>query len=454
MIEISLPEDNLSERRYVIDILFGEYLGLAYQIKIDPEINDYQIKLENNNRLIIKDHFFSKFPGDLQYLDEANLPMKIGFSQNQFSHDQDMIILFGNDDFAEEVQNHKKIICGNDIMAGTFFMLTRWEEYVNKSRDTLNRFPALESIAKKSDFLHRPVVNEYVEFLWNLLKYLGCEQNRKTRRFSALVTHDVDYILRWYSFIHVIKALGADLVKKLDLKYFGRDLADYFKVLTRRKKDPFDTFDYLMQFSEDNGLKSHFFFMSIQKMKNLKYYELTHPMIKSLMNKINSRGHFIGFHPGFDTCNNAANWQKEYNYLKSISPVDIRFGRQHFLQFEAPVTWQIWNDMKMKWDCTLCYHDDTGFRAGTCYPFSTFNFLTRERLDLIERPLIIMDKPLVQYNTDLGYGQILNKALDLLNTIKKYQGEFTFLWHNNSFNVKEWIPYQDIYTQIISSCKT
>src|SRR4030042_3026201 len=437
MIEIFLPENNLSERIFSIDILFGEYLGLHYQTFTNAEIRDYLIQLENGNQLIIKDHFFSKYQGDLKYLKQENIPEEIVFGQNKFMPEKDIVVLFGDDNVTEEDLAHKKIICNNDIVAGSFFMLSRWEEYVNKSRDELNRFPAMASLAKKSDFLHRPVVNEYVEFLWNMLRYLGCSQSRKISQFSPLITHDVDYILRWYSFAHFIKALGADIIKKRDVRYLGLDMADYFKVLSHRKKDPFDTFDYLMQLSEDNGLKSHFFFMSFQKMRNLKYYELSHPMIKSLMNDIISRGHYIGFHPGFNTCNNQANWQVEYNYLMSISPVDIKYGRTTFLQFEAPITWQIWNDMKMNWDCTLSYHDDTGFRAGTCYPFSTFNFLTRNKLNLIERPLIIMDKPLVQYNLHLGYTNILDKALNLLNTVKKYQGEFTFLWHNNSFNVKE-----------------
>lgn len=454
MIDIYLPDNNLPERHYVTDVLFGEYLGLSYRTTPKHGIAEYEIKLENGNLLIIEDHFFSKFPADLQYLKQDNIPGQIVFAQNNYTPEKDIAVLFGNDKLIEEHNKSKKIISGHDCFASVFFMFTRWEEYVNKTRDDMIRFPANASIAKKFSFLHRPVVNEYVEFIWKVLKYLGCKQKRKPRQFSPLLTHDVDFILRWYSVRHLIKALGADLIRKKDVRNFTMDLADFVKVKFHKKKDPFDTFDYLMHLSEENNLTSHFFFMSIDKMKNLQYYKLSHPRIKTIMNEIISRGHRIGFHPGINTCTNHANWKAEYEYLQSISPVEIKSGRQHYLQFEAPLTWQIWNDMKMEWDSTLSYHDDIGFRAGTCYPFSTFNFLTRKKLDLIERPLIIMDKPLVQYNLHLGYDKILSNALNLVNTIKKYQGEFTLLWHNNCFNVKEWKAYQKIYSEIVYSCNS
>ncbi len=452
MIDIYFPDNNISERQYVTDILFGEYLGLEYRTIPESGTREYRIKLENGNQLVVEDHFFSRFPADLQYLKKENLPQKIVLAKNRFTPEKDMVVLFGNDDLTEEHQKNRRVICSNDCISASFFMLTRWEEYVNKTRDELNRFPSAASVSKKSGFLRRPVVNEYVEFIWNILEDLDCSQKRKSRNFTPLITHDVDFILRWYSFRHLLKALGADLIRKKDLKNFIMDLGDYTRVISGKKKDPFDTFDYLMKLSEENRLTSHFFFLSIQKMKNLQYYELSHPRIKSIMNEIIQRGHHIGFHPGLNTCANLTGWQNEYHYLQSISPVDIKSGRQHYLQFEAPATWQIWNDMKMEWDSTLSYHDDTGFRAGTCYPFSTYNFLTRKKLDLLERPLIIMDKPLVQYNLHLGYDSILKNALNLLDTVRKYQGEFTLLWHNNCFNIKEWAEFQHIYEEIILSC--
>mgnify|MGYP000971870045 CR=1 FL=1 len=49
-------------------------------------------------------------------------------------------------------QELKTIICEADVFASCFFMLTRWEEYVNKNRDKHDRFSANESLAYKQGF--------------------------------------------------------------------------------------------------------------------------------------------------------------------------------------------------------------------------------------------------------------------------------------------------------------
>ena len=77
MIKINIPNNFLSERKYIVDILFDEFLGLKYVIDVNNDTNNYDIILENGKKIIIKDSFFSNFEDGLSYLDEKNLPDKI-----------------------------------------------------------------------------------------------------------------------------------------------------------------------------------------------------------------------------------------------------------------------------------------------------------------------------------------------------------------------------------------
>ncbi|MDZ7795655.1 MAG: hypothetical protein U5N56_00795 [Candidatus Marinimicrobia bacterium] len=155
--------------------------------------NNYHIGLDDGNTFIIEDHFFNKFAVDLEYLQEKNIPDKIEFTRNEFITENNLPIIFGSETLKK---NSNSIICGIDIFASSFFMLSRWEEYINKTRDNHNRFPSHESVAGKYSFLNRPVVNEYAEFLYNMLKHLGPTEKRRNRKLSFKLTHYVDVLRR------------------------------------------------------------------------------------------------------------------------------------------------------------------------------------------------------------------------------------------------------------------
>jgi hypothetical protein len=455
MITIHSPSNNWKERNYIIDIIFNEFINTEYLVKEEMGSRNYEIILDNKNKLIIQDHFFSKFDTDLEYLSINNFPGKIEFIKNRFLSEKDLPVIFGTPEFEikEKQSGYKEIICGIDIFASAFFMLTRWEEYVSKEKDDLQRFSGKSSIAFRNNFLHRPVVNEYSELLWNMLQFLGLQVTRKSRKFTPYLTHDVDFILKWYNLYAFLRTLSGDLLKRKSIRAFFGNIADYLKTRLKLKNDPFDTFDYLMNLSESNGLKSYFFFISDYGTSKSINYKLSHPFVGNLMQNITSRGHYIGFHPDFNSYNNPDNWSKELDRLKLYSPQNIQFGRQHYLQFEVPVTWQIWNDMGMEWDSSLSYDDEPGFRTGSCYTYSVFNFLTREKLRLKERSLTIMDKSLVFHHINLSVSQLEEKARNLVSTVKKYNGDFVLLWHNSCFDVYEWKKYKEIYLRIIESFK-
>jgi len=439
MISINIPNSFLPERKYIIDILFNEFLGLKFKINVKYVSKNYEIVLENGKKLIIEDLFFSNFEDGLGYLDIKNVPEKIKFLKNKFIVEKDIPVIYGNDKFKVK---ENEIVCGIDIFASSFFMLTRWEEYANKTRDLHNRFPATVSLAYKYDFLNRPIVNEYVEMLWNVLKYLGCNQRRKERKYKLVLTHDVDNVFKWRNFGLFVRNVAGDIIKRKNASLALQNIRQYFG------NNPYDMFDYLMDLSEKRGIKSHFFFMSGGTSKFDNNYSINQTFVKKIREKIKSRGHLIGFHPSYNAYNDQKQWEEEYSRLSTETSQKVKIGRQHFLRFEVPTTWQIWEDNNMKWDSTLSYADKEGFRCGTCYEYMVFNILNRKKLKLKEMPLEVMEGSLVNYQ-NLPPEKVEKKITKLIDRVKKYNGSFVLLWHNSSFNTECWKKYQSIYEEII-----
>ena len=204
-----------------------------------------------------------------------------------------------------------------------------------------------------------------------------------------------------------------------------------------------------MNLSEKINEKSYFFFMGKGNSIYDNMYRSDDPFIKNLILKIKKRGHLIGIHPTYNAYNDSCQFQKEKHELEKNLETTLVFGREHYLRFEVPTTWQIWEDNHMLWDSTLGYADREGFRCGVCYAYSTFNILTQKKLKLKERPLIVMDGSFLAYQEGITPLYVKNKILLLMKKVKQYNGDFVFLWHNSSFNTEEWNTYEHIYKEVL-----
>ena len=430
---IKIPEDNLPERRYIINVLLSDFLGLEYTILSSPLYHDYTL-LFDGTEIIIKDVFWKEYKDDLSYLTKDAFPRSAFYARNRFTFEDDIPVIYGNDKCE---LSGKKLICGIDIFASSFFMLTRWEEFVNKKRDKHNRFVENESYAWKNNLLSRPLVNEYVEMLWNMLVGLGFAGERKKRSYELILTHDVDAL----TYVSYRTVLG-DLIKRKKLSLAWKSLKFTLG------KDPFDIYDFLMSISEKLGIKSHFYFMSTDSKReyDTSWY-VKRKKFHSIIKDIKSRGHIIGFHPGYYTYDNPQRWRYEKSVLEDAIKQEVDEGRQHFLRISVPGTLEIWENNNMKIDSTLGYSGKEGFRCGTGDAFHVFDFLERKQLRLKERPLVVMDGTL---KTSRNYSDEEAKEIvrSYILTGRKYKMAITFLFHNSSF-FGIWEGYDDVYKEVL-----
>jgi len=445
MIKIFIPNNNIEERTYIIHIFFNEFLGLDYKITIGSK--DYEIVLKSNRKIIFKDDFFNNFSNNLEYLNIKNIPSSVKYVSNKFLKEENIPVIYGdrNLNITDNI-----ITCGIDIFASSFFMLTRWEEYVNNEKDTHNRFPATESLALKNNFLDRPVVNEYIEMLKNMLLLLDNSLSFKTYEYKLILTHDIDHIYAWDSFKKFALNLARDLIKRTSIKNFFNSIIYYVQVKLKIKNDPYDTYDYIMNLSESVGVKSYFFFMAEGLTSYDNHYKSSSKEAKEIVSNILSRGHHVGIHPTYNAYNNKEQFTKEKKELERNFNTKITFGREHYLRFELPTTWKIWEDNGMLWDSTMNYTDRDGFRCGICYEYPLFNILARKPLRLREKPLIVMDANTID---ELSPTEMERSIKDLIIKVKKYNGEFVFLWHNSSYDTVKWQKYKSVYKNIINHHK-
>jgi len=234
--------------------------------------------------------------------------------------------------------------------------------------------------------------------------------------------------------------LGGSIFKRGDFGEAGFWLKNHFF----QKKDPYDVFDSWLDLFEKNGLRGHFNFLGKRPPSSDCWYPLEHPFVKNLIEKIAGRGHVVGFHPSYEAFENQQVFEKELTSLRALSPTPVATGRQHYLRFAAPHTWQVWEDTGMDWDSTLGYPEAEGFRCGICQDFPVFNFLTRKMLNLREKPLIAMDVTLALYQK-YSPETAFQKLRQLRRQVERHDGEFVLLWHNSSWNTYFWADWREVF---------
>lgn len=435
---ISVPSNGFLEIEYMLRVYLSEFLGISYDINQENTDSDTVLSIGDSS-LTIRNAFWRQATPEYSIED---IPTKVDKSTLTIGKkDYPSICLYGKNVLTTE---EKTWTLENDILANGFFMLSRWEEHINKKRDQHMRFPGSAALAVRQRFLNRPIVNEYTEILWGILHEMGIQQSRKERSFEIVPTHDVDMPYYFKNTAHYLKKT----VWQLSKLNFKQAKADTTIFLTG--EGPYDYHDKQMDDAEKIGTKAHFFFMTAEKTKYDPGFNIESKKTRELLAKIKGRGHHIGLHPSYDTYNNPELFTEEKHRLEKVIGSKVTTGRQHYLRFATPETWRIWENNNMEWDSTLAYADRAGFRCGVCYEFPVYDFIDRKELKLREKPLIMMEVSLKQYE-NLSADQAIKRIDTLRTTVEKYNGSFVYLWHNSSYEKDGWEEYNSVYERTLNS---
>lgn len=357
--------------------------------------------------------------------------------------------LFEKDNTKEIITYEKgKAIINYDIVASTFYFLSGWNEYVNSSKDEFGRVNYKNSIIKKLNIVHIPVVNYYFDILFEAIKEIYKRDVRKhvwgDKSFVVSLTHDIDTCRSAW-----LEGSFSELKKKKILSIPKLVFKRFFK------KDDWFNFNTIIDIEKSYGALSSFYFLpqkgKVGSWKNADYNILSKSIKKAILN-IKNNDCEVGVHGSFGTHISSDRLNID---IKRINSQQIIGNRFHFLMFDSEKTPNVLENCDIKYDTSLGFAEQIGFRRGTCYPFYLWNFEKNRISTVLEIPLIVMDGTLANKKyMGVSRKETLPKVFNLIDEIAKFNGVFTLLWHNTYFSDFKYTGWKDIYCEILKYSKS
>lgn len=337
-----------------------------------------------------------------------------------------------------------------DLFAATFYLISRYEEYFSDiQEDQHTRFISTQSIAYKNNFLDIPLIDFWIKgFAQDLLKKYPT-LNISTKRYAFKATFDID--LAWkYLNKPIYKTIGG-LIRDTAKFKFGC-IIERIKVLLGLESDAYYSFSEIKNTIKSYRLSPIFFFPTSDPSKYDKNLAHSNQPYQALINDINA-SYEIGLHPSYSSLEYPRLLLKEKNRLEKISSSKIHKSRFHFLRFKLPYSYQSLLATDIREDYSMGYPDQIGFRASTSHAFPWFDLENNEATLLTVQPFAIMDVSLKNY-LNLKPDEALKKCQEIIDTCKSADGQCTIIWHNNSFDSKEWKGWETVFNHIALAATT
>ncbi|WP_452222894.1 polysaccharide deacetylase family protein [Lacinutrix chionoecetis] len=332
-----------------------------------------------------------------------------------------------------------------DIFAASFYLLSRYEEYLPHVKDEFGRFTAKESLAFNNGFLHQPVVDIWALKFKELLQEQFPDFHFPERSYKITPVIDVPSAYS-YKLKGIMRTVGGTFRDLFRLRL--KDIYKRFSVLFGFQNDPFDNFKYIINRQKQVKDKFIFFFLIGDFSTYDKNINAQKSKFISLIKQVGDYSK-IGLKVSYFALDNIAILKTEKLRMEAIINQNLYASRQSYSKLNLPESYRNLVELEIPEDFTMGYINQIGFRAGTCTPFFFYDLDYEIQTPLRINSYHVLDNALLKHHSFLDKKMHLNRIID---EVKKVNGEFVPVFHNYTFGTDEnWVHYKELFNIILDS---
>lgn len=418
---------------YTLNLMFREILHAEFGITTDEEAFERHegAKLAYNRRRI----------GDAPFIKPVELLFLTRIVDQEISS--------GNEDGVPTLFQvyGRDLDFGFDPLAATFYLVSRYEEYLPHREDMHNRFDAHESIAYQLGFLQTPVVDRWALMVRDKLEARYPDYRFPRRTFDFIDTIDIDtaYCYRHKGLFRTFSGGMRDLVT-----HQPEEVASRVRTLMHRERDPYDTFDYIFELKKRYAIKRQVFFALLSDYSDFdKNISHNNNDFRELLQHLADYAK-MGIHTSYYSYEEPAKVELERDRLSDIVHRTVTRNRFHFLRFKLPQSYKVLIRNGIEKDYTMGYAGEPGFRTGTCTPHHFYDLESDSETTLKVYPFAVMDATLCRHLM-MTPEEALAAFCRIMDEVKAVEGTFISIWHNESLSDrKEWKGWRPVYEGMLA----
>jgi len=329
-----------------------------------------------------------------------------------------------------------------DIFSASFYLLTRYEEYLPYLKDTHGRFPPLESIASTFNFMQIPVVDIWAYKFLDKLKERFPNVVSKKRKYQHTSIIDVTSS---HCFAHRGPMRGlAGLLYDLGTFKLKR-VVQRTSVWLKIKKDPYNNYASLIEIQKKYQIKSIFFFQFANYSTYDKNVSPENNNFKYLIKSVADYS-LVSLAASYSSFKDIKLLKEEKKRLSNVVHRPINYSRMRYNRVDIPDTYRNLVEAEFTDDYTMGYTHEMGFRAGTCTPFYFYDITMEEKQPIKIHPFAVHDYALLNSNSE---DEALDKIGIYYDQVKKVNGHFITIFSNELLGGDQAINWLNLYNKVI-----
>ncbi len=316
-----------------------------------------------------------------------------------------------------------------DIFAASFFMLSRYEEYLPHVKDDTGRFRATESLAFKEGFLEQPIVDIWAYIFKEKLMEAFPELVFPPKK---IIVHPVIEAAQPYAYKQ--KGIFRSFVGYFDSLVHGKfkSFINRTQVIIGYKRDPLDSFKWIINIANRSDFRLTIFFL-LGNALSFNESMNTHRQKFKLLIKYVSDYKDVGLIFSFNALVNYEILKSEKRRLEEITNRSLNSSMNSEFLVNLPDIYRHLVELEINRDFTMVFRNTVGFRAGTCTPFLFYD------LDFeIKTPLIVHPAAMTTLAFNKKYASDIEKTVsNIISEVDKVNGTFTMIFSNKDFSSEE-----------------